>query len=357
MHVRWSVDRACFDDVSTLVTANVPLARSGDALVCLGLLPALRAGEELTVEAPVSSRLLGSAGAIQDQFVRWDVAPRRVAVQAQETTSQPRAGGVACCFSGGLDSWHSVLANRDRITHLVTAIGFDMPVGSDLARLTVARLSEAAEALGLPLVVITFDDLREWSDPRAPWPWYHGGALAALGHLLADMVGTLLIPSTHHRDDDVAWGSHPHLDALWSSDRLEVEHHGDDATRVQKAGHVAESEIAMRSLRVCWLNPGGSYNCGQCEKCLRTLVNFRAVGSPPPDTFDRSLSLGRLAWTTVPDENARAFVMENLDAVRARGGDPDLERALTAMLDGRYYRGPLKLARDLSRRVKALARR
>lgn len=357
MHARWIGDTARFDNHEVVITATEPLTRSGDALACLGLLPAMHDGGTLDVDAAVSPQLLGSLDTIQGTVIGWGAASQRISVRATETTSQPRAAGVGCCFSGGLDSWYSVLSNRHRITHLVTAIGFDMPVGSDLARLTVARLRDAASRLDLPLVVITFDGLRAWSDPRAPWPWYHGGALAAMGHLLVDQIGTLIVPATHTTTDQMPWGSHPDLDPLWSSERLTIEHHGDDAGRVRKAGVVADSGAALSSLRVCWLNPGGSYNCGHCEKCLRTMVNLRAVGALERcTTFDRPLSLRRLAWTTYHDENTRAFVAENLAAVRARGGDPELERALQAMLDGRYYRGPLRLARNVSRRIKALLR-
>ena len=43
-------------------------------------------------------------------------------------------------------------------------------------------------------------------------------------------------------------------------------------------------------VRVCWAGESLDRNCGQCEKCLRTMLNFWAVALPVPAAFPNSLT-------------------------------------------------------------------
>ncbi len=135
-----------------------------------------------------------------------------------------------------------------------------------------------------------------------------------VAQLLANHVHTVIVPSTHARADLFPWGSHPDLDPLWSSDDVRVEHHGIDTTRSQKISAIAESAVAMRHLRVCWKNTNETYNCGTCEKCIRTKIGLRAAAAEcatlPGDIHNdavRGLKLGL---------NGLPFAQDVLAAVR-----------------------------------------
>ena len=112
------------------------------------------------------------------------IAPTRVA----EPTAQP--GRVAAFFSGGVDSWATVLANPD-VTDLIFVRGIDLlprlTHQEDLADEVEARLRGVADELGLPLHVVE-TNLRELSDPLARWETYYGCAVAAVAHFLAPAV-------------------------------------------------------------------------------------------------------------------------------------------------------------------------
>ena len=53
------------------------------------------------------------------------------------------------------------------------------------------------------------------------------------------------------------------LDPLWSTELMDFEHDGCEATRPEKAAYVSEHELPMKWLRVCLKNPNGMYNCGR----------------------------------------------------------------------------------------------
>jgi len=61
----------------------------------------------------------------------------------------------------------------------------------------------------------------------------------------------------------------------------QIYHDGCDVTRSQKVDRVAQTDAALSVLRVCfkeYTTFGAAYNCGTCEKCVRTMVDLRIAG-------------------------------------------------------------------------------
>jgi len=74
------------------------------------------------------------------------------------------------------------------------------------------------------------------------------------------------------------WGSHPQLDAYYSSSHFNMENSGTEMTRFKKVELVADWPVAFHNMRVCQNDNSGSENCGTCEKCIRTLLMLEALG-------------------------------------------------------------------------------
>ena len=111
------------------------------------------------------------------------------------------------------------------------------------------------------------------------WGRYaHGPCLAAIGHVLSPLLHTMYVASCYWFTTLKPWGSHPDIDGRWSSERLEFVHHGLEATRADKIRRIAKSEVALRTLRVCWRNRDNEFNCGRCEKCARTMFALSCCG-------------------------------------------------------------------------------
>jgi hypothetical protein len=285
----------------------------------------------LAVEAPgpLSGEFARGLAAWQTVLATW--YPDRLApveVRARERRPKKAASGVASFFTGGVDSFFTALRHLPRLDALVFVHGFDVPLEElpDLRREVSAGLRTAAEELGKPLVEVE-TNLHDFSD-RFESPWgttFHGAALAAVAHVLSPSFREVLIGGTHTYADLFPWGSHPVADPLLSSDRVRLVHDGADADRVEKTIAVAGSDVALRHLRVCWENRDGTYNCGQCRKCLRTQIALRIAGkleacSTLPDRIDldevRSMPLG--------DVNTIARHAELVHHLRALGTEPEL---------------------------------
>lgn len=74
------------------------------------------------------------------------------------------------------------------------------------------------------------------------------------------------------------WGSNPITDRLMSSDSFSIVHDAAAVTRNQKVRAISTWKEATRSIRVCWQGEHMDRNCGRCEKCIRTILNFRVMG-------------------------------------------------------------------------------
>lgn len=310
-------------------TADQPVfAASGDAEFALNLIPAMMSGDPLTIDDPVSPRLLRNFSALQGVLDAF-FGLTRIEVQATPgSAAVTPASGVGSFFSGGVDSFYTA-RSRDDIDWLIFVHGFDIGLDDEgLREEASAAARAAAEKMGKRFVEIT-TDMRSIEVITANWVWYHGAAMAGVGHLLSPIVGRVYIPASYTYRDTFPWGSHPVLDPMWSGGAVEFVHDGAEATRFDKIGAIAGDDVAARHLRVCWENRDGQYNCGECEKCVRTMIELRAHGALERFvTFDRPLNLRRVRFGELTTEGQVAFTLQALRRLEETDGDPEVMKAL-----------------------------
>ena len=316
-----------------VITANP------EAFVSCALLPCMKSGGgNLIVEGEISAQYLSALPVIQDIFCKWDTSLQRVRV----TKAVPVASGgstgrrVGAFFSGGVDSFYTLLKHQAEITDLIY---IDMRLDDPVLREKIsAKIRGVASAFGKNIIAIE-TNVRELLRPYVKWgPLGHGSVLAAIGHLLYPSFSRIYISATHTYAHLFPWGSHPLLDPLWSTEGLEFVHDGCEANRVEKVARLSDCDIALENLRVCWRNPGSAYNCGRCEKCLRTMINLKVNNALDRcSAFDAELDLKRLSKTIVDKEYTRVFIRENLEALERMHGDEELKKALQKILNRRAW--------------------
>ncbi|MFC9555509.1 hypothetical protein ACFTWF_32235 [Rhodococcus sp. NPDC056960] len=314
-------------------SANISLAHGIEPWVYPAALVGMKRGMPVSTDEPVDSAVLKGVEKAQSLLDSWYGDMGAVEVHAElSTVAECQDGrGVGCFFSGGLDSFYSAIKHSDTITHVIFVHGFDIMLDNEKLFLeTVTAMRRAAADLGKQLIEVR-TNLRhlhflngvDWG--RAA----HGAVLAHVGLLLSEHLHTVIVPSSFAKSIQEPWGSHPDLDHLWASSAVRFEHDGVEATRPQKAAGIAQSPAALDNLHVCWTNYGTDYNCGKCEKCVRTMINLRVAGA-----LDRCPSLPdeiplEVIGRTRLDHGAKQFAQENLDALRASDiDDPALEEAL-----------------------------
>lgn len=251
-------------------------------------LPSARAGYGLDFDVPVDpSWAVTAQQNIQTTASWWGGTPQPTWTSPSHRLPRwlhrrrPLAPGTGLCFTGGVDSFFSLLRHEQRPTCLVYVVGFDVPVEDrERAERVIALVRDVARDQRTPALIVR-TDLRE--HPRfasISWEHTHGAALAAIGHLLAGTISTLVIPPSYGVDRLVPWGSHPELDASWSvPGRLDVVHGDASGHRLDRVMAIAHDPLVHRHLRVCWQNVGSDLNCGSCEKCVRTMAMLAAAGT------------------------------------------------------------------------------
>jgi hypothetical protein len=342
------------------------LTATGDPFLA-GLLPiAVWHPGPLQIDNEVSERLIHGAQQMVAIWRRWERGVRRLEIRAPAVRRMGRrAAGVGCFFTGGIDSFYTVLKNLEfeaghaPITHLIFIRGYDeMPLENEpLYHQVVERLSGVARALGVGLVLVSTNLGELFQRANVRWDMSAGAALAAPGLCLPRLVRRALIPAGDTYSTLSPWGSHPLTDPLWSTELLEFVHDGCEASRAQKIDRfIRSSDLALQHLRVCGYGLGDAYNCGRCEKCLRTMIGLHAYGA-----LDRCATLphrvpGRLvSRLNASDPVVRFYVRDNLAALHATGADPELASVLRRLLQPhplRWFRTRLeRWGREVDQRL------
>jgi hypothetical protein len=104
-------------------------------------------------------------------------------------------------------------------------------------------------------------------------------ALASVAHVLGSRFDSIAIASGHDTERERLRGTCPMLDPLYSSGAVEIHHEPNVRTRLERLRAIAEDPKLLENLVVCLAFPTApQINCGECEKCLRTMTALVALG-------------------------------------------------------------------------------
>jgi len=317
---------------------------SADAALAACLMPAMRTGGRLEIEEPISPRLLSNQREYQAIQRVWSyswnydeapleevevIAPVRPAERRQPT------GRVAAFFSGGVDSFATIFSNPD-VTDLVFIRGVDilprLAHQQGLADRVETRLRAAAEELGKPLHVVE-TNVRDLSDPLIRWECYFSSPLLAVSHFFAPLFDRVLITGDADHETQPPIGTALMIDHLWSSETLEVVDFGGRLSRHQRVGLIAEDPVVRRTLRTCWENPDGAYNCGHCRKCVQTMISLDLHGAlQGVETFPPEPNLDLLPDFDL-NQSISLTIWEDLLADIREKGRTEMEPAVAAFVE------------------------
>ena len=300
---------------------DVSLSARPESLVAAGLLPAMRRGLNLHLDLALDPVFLDHLQEVKSLFAKWEplFKPIRV-VSAPSSPVFPdvEKSRVGLFFSGGVDSLYTLLTHQDEITDLIFVHGFDIhPDNLAHGQLAEESVRKVGRQFGKRVIKVE-TNLRSFLDLYAAWgERAHGAAMAAVAHLLSDELARIYISASDSGAYLLPWGSHPDLDPFWSSSGLEFIHDGCETTRTGKLGRIAESDIALEHLRVCWKNQAGALNCGRCEKCIRTMIGLKITGALDRCTaFEKPLRLWTVLGIKIPHPKFATGQLDNLAALK-----------------------------------------
>lgn len=288
-----------------------------NSVICLLLIPAMQRNLIIRSKSSLSAKLLNNIDTIQDIFLSWfpDDQLKKVKIhvlknQTQSTIAISQKKGT--CFTGGVDSFYSLMKNKSTIDTLIYIHGFDIPIDNLELRNEVSQhLKYISKKTKKSLIEIE-TNLRQFTDDFAGWAkYYHGAAIASVMLLLSDRFTEIIIPSSNSYADLFPSGSHLILDKHWGTEKISFIHDGAESNRIQKVRFIAKYSVINEHLRVCWQS-NKQYNCSKCEKCIRTMIELDLVGALiNSNVFDKKLSRSSIFNLDTTDPITRLYINES----------------------------------------------
>jgi hypothetical protein len=311
------------------------VSESADPFAIALLLPSMAAGEPLEIGPRISSSLLFQLAFIRDVWNTWypKFHKTKIVATARDEPPPPRAPRAATFFSGGVDSFYTLLKRRDHdplpvaLSHLIFMHGVERSLeDSQGVESSQRRVEQLARAAGVETIVGK-------TNLRTVFPlhwekYYFGSVLAATAVALSKGLGYVCIPSSFTYHHQVPHGSTPLLDDRFSTESVQIVHDGGEASRATKTQRIVEwdAPLVLSNLRVCIHNNGGDFNCGKCYKCVRTAIALKAIGVWDSAATFPDKSTDHWRRTVLADHPVLTF--ENLELARKSGLDDELVRQL-----------------------------
>jgi hypothetical protein len=338
--------------------------RAMDGFAFAVILNAMKQGKPLHIHGAMSRVAMYNLEELQQAWSVWrpelyhhiDITADSIIDRAPPTTNK-----AMLAFSGGLDSTFSALRHRLKLAgtgsydvrSVLMVQGFDIGRDNDdFFKKAVDRAQKFLDILSLDMRLITTTSVnplfQDWEDS-------HGAELACCLHQYSDEFAYGLIGSTKPYNGLVLpYGSNPATDHLLSGSGFSIFHDGAGFSRTAKAAVVAKYDFAMSQLRVCYEGKLQYRNCGQCEKCMRTYLNFLAVGVDQPLCFDAPPSLAEVAAIKTRSHAQVAELESIVEYARKRNVNAQWLDDLQRSIDG--YTPPSK-ANQMKTKMRISAKR
>lgn len=231
-----------------------------------------------------------------------------------EVDLPPGRKGALVSFSGGVDSCFTAFRHARgvgvrhprSVAAAVMVHGFDIPLGEPgiFAR-ALERAARISSSLGLELIPVATN----YRDVVTDWAQSHGAAVASCLALLGGGFSEGLIGQTFTYGEirQISEGVNALTDPLLSSEFFRIVPDGAGFERSEKIRLLGGWKEFRRDVRVCWEGPKKDRNCCVCEKCIRNILTFRALGLDLPSAFERDVD-EKLLRSLSPGPEVRATI-------------------------------------------------
>ena len=298
------------------------LTDSCDPFVLPAVFIAMQRQAKLIVHGQVSPSLLKNLVEFQAAWASWRpgvYTPVEIIADEERECQLGPERGVLAAFSGGLDStftvWrhHNGLAGRQnqKIQSALMLHGFDIPLNRPEVFARAAHKARLLlDSLGIKLITLVTNLKKSGVNFNDAHPAH----LASCMMLFQRSYATGLIASSNtYAYMNIPWGSNPIIDWLLSSDSFATIHDGAAFSRLNKVKALSAWPEAAQYFRVCVRGKERDKNCCRCEKCIRTILIFRALGLGLPACFGRDVTDRQIIGLNMYNPRRFQFYKEILD--------------------------------------------
>lgn len=286
-----------------------------EALIILALHHIMKQSEPCHLHAEADAALLENLEEYMRLWTTWrpDLY-HTVPLEADSIVSRPNRSAdreAISAFSGGVDATYCIYGHQTghfgrnslHVTASVLIHGADVALAQTevFDRLYTTYKADLAH-LGIELVPVR-TNYRSY-----PHDWEHCfsiiicAALRLFGGKFSH--GTYATDKTCRLEQyQLPWGENPMVDHYESTPWFRFYPAGTAVDRTERCHVIAQAPERLKHLRVCWQHDADGGNCGRCEKCLRTQLNFLAAGYTGPLPFEHEFDVRKLLkmpdWTQI----------------------------------------------------------
>jgi len=316
------------------------LTCSAEGFVLATIFPALYYGEtRYSIEEEISPVFYQGLKDVLGWYYHWFYQNRKPIQLEIKTKSKAdrrkEQGNSACFFSGGIDSLATLFDNRSiypkehpgYINDGVVAFGLeqDDPEKFEHFLTMLENLANKLNVNLIPVYTNVYLNYRE-EDSRNNWNFwtyeFQGAALSSIAHMLSNRLDFISIASTYDLSTQMPHGLHPLISPNFSSENLQIRHDGVLYSRLEKVKLVAEHYPYPIELRVCNRYKQfkeGDLNCGKCNKCIITMLEFLVLGElEKMETFPVNNVTADMIikYAKIKDPNKAMFFSELIDPLK-----------------------------------------
>jgi hypothetical protein len=316
-----------------------PAAIRPEAFLHAAIVPAMALGRDLEMadDLPIPEGLAQPLDDIQGVHAAWGrrrkkVPWQRIGVRLNTIREAPPPVPIhASYFSGGVDGTFTFLDRLPDISHVIFLRGIDMQVDNHELYSPVLEANRAfVEAHGKQILSGSTNVRMMGHHFGLGWNSWNGAGLCSVAAAFG--VETIYIAAGYTWAELGERGLHPVTIQMRNGGATRMVSHGDEFERTDKLRRIALEPGALDILRVCWQDDG--YNCGRCEKCLRTMLalHLLQLEAPkfPPLPPVKHLSRERI------DDHAGLIYADELRRIAVATGRTDIANALAKPI--RRYR-------------------
>ena len=284
---------------------------SSDAFAVALLLLAMRSGQDIQFEAPLSEKLFYNLNNTVQPIFRKTIGCKRLVRIVAPTRSDFKfsAKGVGCSCSMGVDSLSAFYSQQDEsvpnsyhVTHLAL---FNCGQLGDYDAVGVAKnfensikgSLEFARAVDLPFVSVDSNINSFYENSGVTF--HQSYIVRTCSCAMALQKGfRRYVYASSYSVGEVCFSTYDasHQEAtfvpLLATENFEVILGDPMKSRVEKTAAIVQNPLTQRFLRVCWAEETANHewhnkkyldgktktNCGWCGKCLRTLLTIEVLG-------------------------------------------------------------------------------
>lgn len=316
------------------------------------LLPAMHFGEKRIVMdqdiCPFLKEGLETAMHILFNWTKGRYQPLKIEGPVMSEVKQVKERGASMFMSGGMDSLAALRLNRlhyppghpGYVRDSFFLHGFD--IGGVVERgmkypvfeRAMECISKITDEAGVSLIPV-YTNIRHLCDERELWlNSFFGSVLAAVSHSFSKRINLVSIGSSYDIPNLHPCGSHPLLDPEYSSLDLRVRHRDYHLSRIEKIKIVSGWDTAFQNFRVCLANVPDRLNCGNCEKCVRTMTELTALGllSRTRAFIEEEITADKISQFDITIRMRPPFYRPLIPLLRKQGRD-DLAQAIEEQLN------------------------